>query len=300
MSSVTAPADAWNLDSIYNENYSYSLPRNVLETWIKGGGFGGESLYTKEEQARVFADATDIFQSIMSTNPEQRPLAVMTAGGPGAGKTIKMRQELEGKNIIYICPDDVCLKQQTRTYKADMESGGDLVAGYHKWRPASNAITHWALGKIVQDKYAFYFGTTSTGAKTGSFFEFLKQQGYEIELLHVSAPDDVRWDSIRERDKEFVQTTEKDVEEKGKLLFERIQDTYLAYADTIKFYYRDEVDGDARLAACWTREEGGAIGNLAVYRDADYQQIKNIHNAGVASLGRPDISWENTVEANSR
>lgn len=46
-----------------------------------------------------------------------------------------------------------------------------------------------------------------------------------------------------------VQTTEQDVREKGLLLSQRINDTFLKYVDEIKFYYRDGVKQDAVLAA---------------------------------------------------
>jgi hypothetical protein len=54
-------------------------------------------------------------------------------------------------------------------------------------------------------------------------------------LIHVSAPDDVRWGSIQERDKTFVQTTEQDIKEKWLLLPQRINDTFLKYADRLSF-----------------------------------------------------------------
>ncbi len=129
----------------------------------------------------------------------------------------------------------------------------------------------------------------------------MKKHDYEIRLIHVTASDDVRWASIQERDKKFIQTTEKDVREKGDLLPQRINDTYLAYADSIEFYYRDGVNEQANLAATWTRrsKEQNASGTLTITDEASYRKIKNIHNAACAKLKKPELNWENTVENRS-
>jgi len=294
---------------IYDKDggYEYSLPKGVLESFLSGKAFDNPTAYTEEESIRLRADINEIFQKILSQNPVKGNLAVLTAGAPGAGKTIKMRQDLSenaslGRNFAYVCPDDVCLQNQTRTYKAELESGTgskeERLAAYNKWRPGSNAATHLILGNLIREKYAFYFGTTSSGPATGKFFEFLKKQGYRIRLIHVTAPDDVRWGSIRERDKTFVQTTEQDVREKGLLLPQRIKDTFLAYADEIEFYYRGDVKEDAQLAAKWIRNDSSseALGTLQIISIPQYEQIKTIHNAATEVLKRPDLRWEATVE----
>lgn len=118
----------------------------------------------------------------------------------------------------------------------------------------------------------------------------------------MSAPDDVRWGSIQERDKTFVQTTEQDVREKGTMLPQRINDTFLQYADEIDFCFRDAVDGDAVLSAKWLRNEQGdtSQGTLEIVDEERYNQIKSIHNQALEKLNMPDLKWEDTVEARSQ
>lgn len=292
--------DVCDLSSIYNENFQYSLPKTVLESYISGKAFDHTELYTLEERKDLEDDTREIFEKILSKNPTHGNWAVMTAGGPGAGKTTKMRQELEaaGNNVAYICPDDVCLKSQTRTFLKDVEATGvseenvaERLSLYNKWRPGSNAATHLILANLIREKYNFYFGTTSTGPATFRFCDFLKKQGYQIRFIHISAPDDVRWESLKERDKTFVQTTEQDVREKGLLLPQRIADTYLKYADLIDFYYRGGVREDAHLAARWVKGEG-----ISIVDPEDYQKIKTLHNTAIESLNLPELAWETTVE----
>lgn len=305
--------DVCDMSLIYDKEggYEYSLPKGILESFLSGKAFDNPEVYTESESEGLREDINDIFQNIISANPVKERLAVITAGAPGTGKTIKMRQDLAeysflGRNFAYICPDDVCLRNQTRTHQADIASGDGSIeafrAAYNKWRPGSNAATHLILGNLIREKYAFYFGTTSSGAATGKFFSFLKKQGYHIRLIHVTAPDEVRWASIKERDKTFVQTTEQDVREKGLLIPQRIMDTFLAYVDEIQFYYRDDVKQDAQLAAKWIRNEDPieALGTLEVISPLSYERIKSIHNAAVEVLGRPDLQWEATIEKNSK
>jgi hypothetical protein len=297
--------DVCELNLIYNKGsgYEYSLPRGILEGFLSGKAF--------DEALRLRADIHEIYQNILAKSPLKENLAVITAGAPGAGKTIKMVQVLSsqsaaGKEYAYICPDDVCLKQQTQTYQKDVQAGDGSkearLAAYNKWRPGSNAANHLILANLIREKYAFYFGTTSTSPATGKFFDFLKKQGYQIRLIHLTAPDDVRWESIRERDKAFVQTTEQDVHEKGLLLPQRIMDTFLEFADEIEFYYRGAVKGDADLAATWVRNPKGAstLGTLKIVSYPKYEQIKAIHDQAVEVLKKPDLAWKETVEKHSK
>jgi hypothetical protein len=300
-----------NLSLIYNESYQYSLPQNILEGFLSGKAFDNPEFYTGEESEKLHSDINELYQSILESKPSQGNLAIITAGAPGAGKTVKLRQDLEanankGINYAYICPDDVCLKNQTRTYVADIASSDESLAArqnaYNKWRPGSNAATHLILGNLIREKYVFYFGSTSSGPATGKFFEFLKAQEYKIKLIHVSATDGVRWGSIQEQDKTFVQTTEQDVRDKGLLLPQRINDTFLKYADEIEFYYRDEVKQDAILAARWLRNEDASefTGTLQILEPKQYEQIKSVHNAAVELLKKLELRWEDAVESKSK
>ena len=298
----TAACDICDLNLIYGSEYSYSLPKKVLEGFLSGKAFDHKEPYTAEESLEIHQDINRMFQKMLSSDPVKKPFAVITAGAPGAGKTMKLRQDLERSKLFdgdwaYVCPDDVCLKDLT----GYLRDGGIGKAAYDKWRPASNAAAHLLLANLIREKYAFYFGTTSSGAGTANFFDFLKKQGYQIRLIHVCAPDDIRWESIRERDKTFVQTTEQDVKEKGLLLPQRIMDTFLKYADSIEFCYRGGLKEDAQLAARWTRNAAGAtaLGTLHVTDFARYEQIKAVHNAAAKTLNRPELAWESTVEANS-
>lgn len=304
-----------NLDRIYNAKYEYSLPKKVLESFISGKAFDHPREYSLIEQKDLQKDILDIYRKVMSANSSKKtssqPLAIMTAGAPGSGKTTVLRQDLEknkSQGILYpyICPDDICLKNQTRTYQKDIQDCDQSFASrqnaYNKWRPGSNAATHLILGNLIREKSSFYFGTTSTGPATGKFLEFLKKQGYQIRILYVAAPDDIRWESLQERDKTFIQTTKQDVVEKGFLLPQRINDTFLAHADEIAFYYRDGVHKNANLTALWTRNTtpSETLGTLKIFSPIEYTKIKKIHNVAVKALKRPDLEWETSIEKKSK
>lgn len=303
--------DVCDFDRLYdvNSGYVYSLPESLLKEYLSGKAFDHEEEYTIEELCDLKADIRDIYKEIRERDPIKNNVAVLTAGAPGAGKTTLMRQELQRKNeagfeYAYICPDDVCLKKQKRTYVADLKDVHPMTfealhTAYTKWRPGSNAASHLILGNLIRDQFSFYFGVTSTSPFTWIFCDFLKQQNYQLKFLHISAPDNVRWGSIKERDKEFVQTTEEDTIEKGKLLPQRIMDTYLKFADEIEFYYRDEVKENAIFAARWTKEGDGVFGGLEIVNLNAYNKIKELHDDMCDQLERSDLLWENTVEAHS-
>lgn len=312
--------DISNLNLIYDpDSYTYSLPRSVLESFISGKAFDHQEEYTAAEKEKLWQDIFKIYQNALSLNPPKELVATITAGPPGVGKTMLLEQDRakEGRQIAYIDPDAVCLKQQAKSYQAELtqeltqlESVGNRTqetekecrqAAYNKWRPGSNAAHHVIAANLIREKYAFYFGTACSAPQTAFFFKFLKDQGYKIRLLHLTAPDDVRWDSIKERDKTFVQTTEEDTREKGKLVPQRIHDTFLKFATEIEFYYRAGVKENAVLAATWVRNEEGAekLGSLTIHNKDHYEAIKRIHNHVCQELGKKELEWE-TVEAASK
>ena len=124
----------------------------------------------------------------------------------------------------------------------------------------------------------------------------------KITFLHLSSPTDVCWKSLQERDKTFIQATERDTVEKAKLVPQRLNDTYLKYADTIKFYYRDQFDQDAKLAATWMRNIEGSkhLGTLTIENLSCYEEIQKIHDSVISQLGKIDLFWKETVEKNSQ
>ncbi len=308
------PYNICDLDRIYDsqDGFEYCVSRNILESLLSGKALDNPIEYTQEESIKLQEDINETFQKIMSTNPVREQVAIITAGTPGCGKTQKLQQDFQ-KNLsenkvryAYIYPSDVSLLDQTRTYKADLEkSDGSIEArkkAYDKWRPGSTAAMHLIIANLIKEKYAFYFGTTSASPATGKFFELLKKQGYRIKLIHISAPDEVRWASIQERDTIFIKKSEEDIKEKGLLIPQRTGDTYLKYADEIEFYYKGDVKQDPILAARWKKSEDSAQakGTLQIIDRAHYEKIKALHNAAIEPLKTPDLLWEEAVEGKSK
>ena len=60
-----------NLDLIYNKDFEYSLPRNLLEKFLSGIGFVNKpeeiekSRYSEEEGIKLRADINALFKKIM-------------------------------------------------------------------------------------------------------------------------------------------------------------------------------------------------------------------------------------------
>lgn len=294
-----------DLKNLYNETFQYSLPEPLLQNFFTGNAFDNPSPYSEAESRNLQQDIQVLFEKIISLNPVKAPLAIISAGAPASGKTVKLRQEIEQKSsegihYAYICPDDVCLQNQIKTYQSQIEQSDKSPAArkdaYNKWRPASNAATHLLLGNLIRQKYAFYFGSTSSSPATGKFFEFLKKQGYQIRLIHLSTPDRVRRESLQERDKAFIQANDQDFKEKGWLVPQRINDTFLKYADEIEFYSRDGLEKNALLAARWTRlpdQEGK--GALKIIDPAACESVRKIQDQAAQALHRPDLTWSASV-----
>jgi predicted ABC-type ATPase len=286
--------DVCDLSHIYSTEYQYSLPQKDLEGFLKGVAFGRTVEYTPEEKRALHEDINEIYQECIKGSV-QGSQAIITAGAPGAGKTTKLKSELAldaaaGRKFAYIDPDDVCLKQMRRTYLADIAAGMSMKDAYNKWRPASNAANHLILANLIRLKYSFGFGTTASSPFTYKFFEFIQSKGYTFKLLHFSAPDDVRIESIHERDKEFIQTTDADIASKSPMFHARIND-YFKYASEIVFYYRSQASQEAQCAAIWTSSDK----SIHVASQDLYMKVKALHDSKCQ-----DPTWEKALELASK
>lgn len=298
-----------NLDTIYQPGvFEYFLPKSTLASFLDGAAFDSEVSYTEKERALLQADIEEIYEKIEREQLSPRREAVMTAGAPGAGKTFLLRQHMlrnsKKRNFAYIDPDDICLKSMKRTYLKDLkdtlisiqrqnffseeeENLTELAAKqvlYNHWRPGSNAANHLILANLIRQGLPFYFGTTSTSPTVANLFKLLKEENYHIRLLHITASDDTRWQSILKENRTFLHTTAEDIRNKGKFFYQRLQ-TYFEWADTIEFYYRSESDQDAVLAAIWTKTD------LTIINQTAYNAIQNIHNESCHQLQKEELLW---------
>ena len=110
MSSV-ARADLCNLDDFYANGFSYPVKREIMESYFDGKAFDNPVSYTGEERAALIQDIYMIHEQVsFVARSKEKPVAVISAGAPGAGKTLLMRAMLQGQESqdAYIDPDDVC------------------------------------------------------------------------------------------------------------------------------------------------------------------------------------------------
>jgi len=290
-----------DFSSIYSQDFQYNLPEAVLESFFDGKAFDKKETYTQEEKEQYMADLEAIFEKATSGLPEEKKIAYVSAGAPGSGKTMlvekKLNQKLEkGKNFKYIDPDEVVLKNMHATFIKQLEENPDQAQeAYDFWRPASNAINHWTLANMIKMGHSFFFGTTSSSPHTGKFFDLLKEKGYEIRVLHMTAPDEVRVESAKNHG--FCHTTKQDIVEKGQMIFDRINDTFFSKADKISFYYRKEAHQEGIKAATWVKTED-AKGQWKIHDQQAFEEVIKAHgenwpNAMNPIVARETISSEN-------
>ncbi|GAB4228545.1 MAG: hypothetical protein Tsb0021_05980 [Chlamydiales bacterium] len=310
--SKTKIYDLFHLETIYNEKFNYFLPSNLLVNYLNGTEFGRITPYTENELQQLQEEYAGIRKSVLIdelpyTKNIKGKVDLITAGAPGAGKTYLLNQILKtqkAKNHVfgYHDPDDVYLRCMENTYwkmvRDEVQQGKDELSSkqkaYEKFRPASNEFFNLGLATNLSQGKNVAIGTTLTSARISNLLEFLEKNNYEIQLIHVSAPKDVRIDSVKIRDQSFVQTTSNDIETKGHLFTQRIHD-YMKYGSKIDFYYRRAADEDAILAA--TLQGKLKKREIKIINRESWDQVKNLHNATCQQLGLDSsYLWENAVE----
>lgn len=291
--------DLYHFQHVYNSSFNFTIEQSSIESWLKGEGFDNDEPYSITDQENLKRDLNDLSQEVIplellkhQRSKEQSKcipkLFLVTAGAPGAGKTKLLYAQLQkrhqlGEMYCYVCPDEVCLKRMRRTYNSmrsflnhTAPEDAMMIAKrcYNKWRPASNAAAQLILAHLLQGRYPIAFGSTSTSNWTGRTFSFVKSLGYNLEILFVSAPPQVRQDSVRERSQRFSHCSELDLYEKEHLLNARILDSYLPYADTINFYWREHLHQEAMLVARWRRPDATAPGDSkSEHRTCKYNTV---------------------------
>jgi len=227
--------------------------------------------YSEEEVSLVKKDL-DVVRSVCfdKEGPSDRKFYLATAGSPGARKTTIlehfMQDHPEYSQGIYLDPDPRTLKYMVHTYYSSLtpliisqkENYAEVLQeAYNKWRGASNYIVLTLLEEAFHAGNSIIYGTTSTGAHIPSFFNTLKQNGYDVVLLLCSCPDQLRFNAIQYRNDviRFYQSSPEDAVSKGKFFPQRIKD-YFAYGDLIYFFWSDELSSKERLAAIWAKESG--------------------------------------------
>jgi len=227
--------------------------------------------YTDEERQLIEKDL-DVVRGVCSdgTEESEQKFYLATAGAPGARKTTILEKFVhahpEYQAGTYLDPDPRTLRFMVHTYYArsltplmisSAPSYDEVIrTAYDKWRAASNYIVLTLLEEAFAANQSVIYGTTSTGAHTAPFFSKLKERGYEIVLLLCSCPDALRYQSVDYRNQvvRFYQSSPEDALAKG-LLFPQRMGAYFTYADTLYFYWSDELFEPERLAAVWRKGE---------------------------------------------
>ncbi|MCY4044128.1 MAG: zeta toxin family protein [Cellvibrionales bacterium] len=274
--SCLSSASFLDVSTIYTKEFTYVIPQAQMKLWLDGGGYKETVSYSVDEKRLIETLAKELIDRVNGAKQER--LAIITAGAPGAGKSTLTEQILD-KSMVVIDPSH----QLKMIYYKLITSGKlnpEVLLEQHgkeaqliKWRPASNYVAHLGLAHAIKNGKAFYFGSCSAGAETPKFYEFLKREGYTVEVVHVSSPKSVRLASITERNKLFYQSLPWDVAKKAAEVVNRIADTFLSKADKVSFYWRGGITSNAGLASEWSKKEG----TMKIAESDAYSQIKKQH-----------------------
>ncbi|GAB5410960.1 MAG: hypothetical protein ChlgKO_00740 [Chlamydiales bacterium] len=253
-----------------------NIPVEIVQQIPENHFFSREAIcsflnsYNEEDMEKIVSDF-HLLQQQTFANADRKKIYLFTAGGPGAGKSTILENELDKREIhyAYIDPDRRGLQKMESTYLTDIKSGATSEEAYTKWRGASNFIANTLMAIALDQGYAIAHGTTMTSPHAANALQAIKNYGYERHLLHITSPDVVRIASDRARQEVLFQCTEEDLIKKGKAFFERYDD-YLANTDKISFYYRPAVD-ETVLAATQVGEE------LTVRDEASWAAIRELH-----------------------
>ena len=235
-----------------------------------------------EDEVRLLNKDLAVVRSVCldGTQNASNRFYLATAGAPGARKTTILEKFLadhpEYQEGVYLDPDPRTLRFMVHTYYAQslnpltisqaQDYNQVIKNAYNRWRAGSNYIVLSLFEEAVASGRSIVYGTTSTGSHISSFFDKLKENGYQIVLLLCSCPDQLRQEAVEYRNQEirFYQSSPEDAVAKGKFFPQRMG-AYFAHADLMYLYWSDDLFSPEKLAAIWRN------GKLEVH-DSDAMQ----------------------------
>ena len=237
----------------------------------------------------------------------QSSQAVLTAGAIGSGKSYLVRSILEqeaclGKNYIYICPDEIFAEQMRGLYPSEQKDEKPIQK---KWLPLAHFISRVLVRLAVENRKSLFYQTTSLEKESEDLTQFIKRKAYQMKLIHLTTPDHIRWQSVKNRVFSF-NPDEREVHETGKIMPTRLP-LFMKEFDVIDFYFREDLETRAQLAAIWYQEEGLQV-TEAKYLITDFNSylgIKKNHDEAVDDLMKQDplakrLKWEALFEKSSK
>lgn len=269
------------------------IPKSVIENWKNHYQENGD-LFTryglsKGEQGRFLdlvsrdRDITRDFAFANALKPVDRnPIYLATAGAPLAGKSTEldrtvMDEDGDYYNCVKIDPDMWTMKMMIHSYQGYLMSQGMIaeaktfkaaqIKAYDLCRPASNYYSLKWMNEAAENGYDIAHGTTMTSPHVGGLMDSIKNKGYDVHLIVLAAPDDIRGQasSYRQETQANYQSTPEDVISKGAAFHERMP-TYFDKADKLSLRWRNAVQGDAVVAAIYDKGQKTIVDEQA-YND---------------------------------
>lgn len=218
---------------------------------------------------------------------------ILTAGGPGSGKTsmIRQLQKIDGDCLkpVHVDPDEI-LKEMRPYQKLIKNLGGSdlgITAAYTYWRWASIYLANSIINKLSEDGYDILFGTTGTSPAVAKLYDSAHQAGYETSVLICHAPESVRLASAEARFKnERRFTPEADLKNKGNKMFPDALMIHFLKAAEIKVYWRATFNSDPILAL--ETKNGKVITRNEKAKTAFIEEIQKY---------RPELDWNSIITA---
>lgn len=149
---------------------------NDIDQWVKDN---------KKRIAREFVRRIDLSRS-------ERPVGIITAGLPGAGKT-EFTQELLKQTLGH-------------PLRIDMDEIATLIEGYRpeiadKFRIGASAIMNRIFDEALKTNIDFVLDGTFAGSQSVRNVERAINHGYTIKLYYIYQHPKIAWDFTQAREK---------------------------------------------------------------------------------------------------
>jgi hypothetical protein len=161
---------------------SKEAPEAGVAFWSKAKHSDAAGNYTPERKAVHERIIGALLNPKAATKEGERPLAVLTLGPPGAGKTTVMNREavnFKGREFTAINPDDVKEK----------------LPGYEGWNAgalheeSTDVANRFLMPKALEARHNIIYDSTGTRYdKMSRIVEGFEKAGYDVYLINVELP----------------------------------------------------------------------------------------------------------------
>jgi hypothetical protein len=256
------------------------------------------SLQDSQVNKQGMQDIENIFHAFTIADFVKNKEATVVVGPKGSGKTWFAQYEVERRacwGSLHAFLSSEYIHQVASRY--DREKPIDV--SYREWIPLGDLILKFLQQAAIETGCSIVAEKDATDPSLPILLQALKEQEYAIKIIHLTAPEDIRFKAF---EKALTAEENQQFYEGAELFASKLSQGYLSTADEVEFYLRNRLDAKPEIAGCWIKTASHPLhGDLKVFDVSKMASIARVQNLALKYLAEKNgeanfVSWKDALD----